>query len=364
MTTEPQAQPPIAPPTDDVAAVNTLVKSFDRIRTELARIIVGQERVVEELLVAMFASGHCILEGVPGLAKTLLISSLARQLSLSFSRIQFTPDLMPSDITGTEVIEEDRGTGTRSLRFVKGPVFANVVLADEINRTPPKTQAALLEAMQENQVTAAGFPHKLPRPFFVLATQNPIEQEGTYPLPEAQLDRFMFKILVDYPSADEEFQIVRMTTSPQDVTQERTLNAREILALQDIVRRVPCADHVIRYAMALVRATRVNKGEVAKFIRDYVAWGAGPRASQNLILAAKARAILKGRYHVAIEDVRSVALPILRHRILTNFNAEADNVRSDEIIARLMESIPADAGVGLNDAMAARVFASEGKSGA
>jgi len=344
---------------DDVAAVQELVNSYGRVRKELARIIVGQEAVVEELLIAMFASGHCILEGVPGLAKTLLISTLARQLSLSFSRIQFTPDLMPSDITGTEVIEEDRGTGTRSLRFVKGPFFANVVLADEINRTPPKTQAALLEAMQEHQVTAAGFPHKLPKPFFVLATQNPIEQEGTYPLPEAQLDRFMFKVLVDYPTEDEEFQIVKMTTGIQDVVSERTLNAREVIALQDIVRRVPCADHVIRYAMRLTRATRVEHGEVPKVVQAYVSWGAGPRASQHLILAGKARAILRGRYFVSAEDVRAVAHPVLRHRILTNFNAEADGVRSDDIIDQLLESVPADASAEMDAAMAGRVFANE-----
>ncbi len=344
------------PPNDDVARVQTLIGAYDRIRSELAGIIVGQDEVIEQLLIAMFAGGHCILEGVPGLAKTLIISSLARQLSLSFSRIQFTPDLMPSDITGTEVIEEDRGTGTRSLRFVKGPIFANVVLADEINRTPPKTQAALLEAMQESQVTAAGFPHKLPQPFFVLATQNPIEQEGTYPLPEAQLDRFMFKVLVDYPSEEEEFQIVKMTTSVQEWTTERTLKARDVLELQDIVRRVPCADHVIRYAMKLVRLTRVDKGEVPKFVTDYVSWGAGPRASQNLVLTGKARAILKGRYFVGTEDIQAVAYPVLRHRILMNFNADADGVRSDDIIDRLLEAQPVGPSTTMDAAMAGRVF--------
>jgi len=342
---------------DDVAAVEQLVQAYDRIRTDLARAIVGQEKVIEELLIAMFASGHVILEGVPGLAKTLMISALSRQLSLSFSRVQFTPDLMPSDITGTEVIEEDRGTGTRSLRFVKGPIFANVVLADEINRTPPKTQAALLEAMQEYQVTAAGFPHKLPRPFFVLATQNPIEQEGTYPLPEAQLDRFMFKVLVEYPSEEEEFQIIKRTTAPQDLSLERTLTARDVMALQDTVRRVPCADHVMRYAMRLVRATRVEEGSVPKVVTDYVSWGAGPRASQNLVLAGKARAILRGRFHVSAEDIREVARPVLRHRILTNFNAEADGVRSDEIIGTLLEEIEPTAGGSMDEAMAGRVFA-------
>ena len=356
MATEPM-QSGDAASLDDVAAVAKLVGSYERIRKELARVIVGQEQVVEQLLIAMFGSGHVILEGVPGLAKTLLISTLSRQLSLSFSRVQFTPDLMPSDITGTEVIEEDRGTGTRSLRFVKGPIFANVVLADEINRTPPKTQSALLQAMQEGQVTAAGFPHKLPKPFFVLATQNPIEQEGTYPLPEAQLDRFMFKVLVDYPTEDEEFQIVKMTTAPQEAAQERTLNAREVMHLQDIVRRVPCADHVIHYATRLTRATRVDHGEIPKFVQDFVSWGAGPRASQNLILAGKARAILRGRYHVSIDDVRAVAKPVLRHRILTNFNAEADRVRSDDIIDRLIEQVPAESDGGIDEAMAKRVFA-------
>jgi MoxR-like ATPase len=341
----------------DVAQVEAMIQAYDRIRAEVAKVVVGQHEVIEQLLTALFCSGHCILEGVPGLAKTLLISTLARSLSLAFSRIQFTPDLMPSDITGTEVIEEDKGTGTRSLRFVKGPIFANVVLADEINRTPPKTQAALLEAMQEHQVTAAGFPHKLPRPFFVLATQNPIEQEGTYPLPEAQLDRFMFKIKVDYPSEDEEFQIIRMTTSPQEVETERLLSARSIITLQEIVRRVPCADHVIRYAMRLVRTTRVDQGEVPKFISDYVAWGAGPRASQYLVLAGKARAILRGRYHVSTDDIRAVAHPVLRHRILTNFNAEADGVKSDQLVDMLIRELTADPSTGLDARIADRVFA-------
>ena len=361
MTTDPVSSQD-NPPSDDVAIVEKLIESYDRIREELARIIVGQEAVVEELLIVMFAGGHCILEGVPGLAKTMMISALAKQLSLSFSRIQFTPDLMPSDITGTEVIEEDRGTGSRSLRFVQGPIFANMVLADEINRTPPKTQAALLEAMQEHQVTAAGYAHKLPKPFFVLATQNPIEQEGTYPLPEAQLDRFMFKVLVDYPTEEEEFQIVQMTTSPQEIVTGRTLNAKEVMALQDIVRRVPCADHVIRYVLRMTRLTRVDKGEVPDFVQNYVSWGAGPRASQNLVLAGKARAILKGRYFVSTDDIRAVAGPVLRHRILTNFNAEADGVHSDEIIKRLIETVPADASATMDDAMAGRVFADTSES--
>ncbi len=342
---------------DDVAIVEQLVAAYDKIREQLARVIVGQETVIDQVLIALFCEGHCILEGVPGLAKTLLISTLARSLSLSFSRVQFTPDLMPSDITGTEVIEEDKSSGTRALRFVKGPIFANCVLADEINRTPPKTQSALLEAMQEHQVTAAGIPHKLPRPFFVLATQNPIEQEGTYPLPEAQLDRFMMKILVDYPSEDEEFEIVKMTTVTQDQRLERTLSARNVLELQATVRRVPCADHVIRYAMGLARATRVDKGEVPKAVSDYVAWGVGPRASQHLILGGKARAILQGRYYVSADDVRAVAHPVLRHRIITNFNAEADGVRPDDIVDELLKAIPADPSAAMDERVARRVFA-------
>ena len=350
-------------PGDDVGMVEELTESYERLRTQLARVIVGQDSVIEQLLTVMFCNGHCILEGVPGLAKTMLISTLARLLSLSFSRIQFTPDLMPSDITGTEVIEEDRSSGTRSLRFVKGPVFANIVLGDEINRAPPKTQAALLEAMQETQVTIGGFPHRLPRPFFVLATQNPIEQEGTYPLPEAQLDRFMFKVLVDYPAEDEEFEVVKMTTSPRDVKLERTLSAKEVLALQDIVRRVPCADHVIRYAMRLTRSTRVDKGSVPGFVTDYVSWGAGPRASQNLVLAGKARAILHGRYCVSTEDIVAVAHPVLRHRVLTNFNAEAAGVCSDNIIDRLIEECPAGVSSTMDEAVAKRVFAPDRADG-
>ncbi len=341
---------------DEIALAKKLVEAHAQIRKQLRQVIVGQERVVDEILIAMFCGGHCILEGVPGLAKTLIISTLSKLLSLSFSRIQFTPDLMPSDITGTEVIEEDRGTGARSLRFVQGPIFANIVLADEINRTPPKTQAALLEAMQEYQVTAAGFSHKLPKPFFVLATQNPIEQEGTYPLPEAQLDRFMFKVLVDYPSEQEEFEIVKMTTATNVVELERTLSARDIMELQSIVRRVPCADHVIKYAMSLTRSTRIDKGEVPDFIREYVSWGAGPRASQNLVLAGKARALLQGRFYVSIDDIRDIARPVLRHRILTNFNAEAEGLSTDDIVDRLIDRLPAESSTGLSEAMASRVF--------
>ncbi len=359
MSLDPPSNGMAEPTDDDVALAEKLVKAYDEIRGQLRLVIVGQEKVVEELLIVLFCSGHCILEGVPGLAKTMIISTLSQLLSLSFSRIQFTPDLMPSDITGTEVIEEDRGTGTRSLRFVTGPVFANVVLADEINRTPPKTQAALLEAMQENQVTAAGFPHKLPRPFFVMATQNPIEQEGTYPLPEAQLDRFMFKVLVDYPSEEEEFQIVKTTTSPQDVELSRTLNAPEVLELQRTVRRVPCADHVIRYATQLVRSTRVDKGSVPQVTQDYVAWGAGPRASQHLVLAGKARALLKGRYFVSTEDIRAVAHPVLRHRVLMNFNAEAEDIQSDDVVDQLIELLPTNPSATMDAKLAGRVFAAD-----
>jgi MoxR-like ATPase len=327
----------------DLAAVEQLSDAYRRLTAELAKVIIGQKQVIEELLVAMFAGGHCLLVGVPGLAKTLMIRTLADSLNLSFNRIQFTPDLMPADITGTEVIQEDKASGTRDFKFLKGPVFANVVLADEINRTPPKTQAALLEAMQEHQVTVGGARHKLPEPFFVLATQNPIEQEGTYPLPEAQLDRFMFNVFVDYPAEEEEFDIVRQTTAESLPAVEPTLSHAEVLALQSFVRRVPVADHVIRYAMQFARLTRGREGAVPDFIKNYVSWGAGPRASQYLILGAKARAILHGRPYVSTEDVLAVARPVLRHRIITNFNAEAEGIKSDDIINRLAEHIPHDA---------------------
>jgi len=325
---------------EELSAVEKLQAGYHNMRTELGKVIVGQEAVIEELLVALFCKGHALLVGVPGLAKTLMISTLSKTLGLSFNRIQFTPDLMPSDITGTEVIEEDKSSGSRQLRFVRGPVFANVILADEINRTPPKTQAALLEAMQEHQVTAGGKQHRLPQPFFVLATQNPIEQEGTYPLPEAQLDRFMFNINVGYPTEDEEFQIVRLTTTNREVKLSHVLSGEEVMLLQDIVRKVPVADHVIRYALQFTRMTRRQEANVPQFVNDYVSWGAGPRASQYLILAGKARALLKGRYHVSTEDIRQVALPVLRHRIVTNFNAEAEGIRSDQIVKMLIDSIP------------------------
>jgi MoxR-like ATPase len=331
----------------DLSAIERLTNGYQRIRTELGKAIVGQERVLEELLIAVFARGHCLLVGVPGLAKTLMIRTLADSLSLSFSRIQFTPDLMPSDITGTEVLQEDKVTGQRMFKFLHGPLFANVILADEINRTPPKTQAALLEAMQERQVTVGGARHRLPDPFFVLATQNPIEQEGTYPLPEAQQDRFMFSIHVDYPNEEEEFRIVEMTTSTHTPQLQRVLSATDILEMQDIVRKVPVAPYIIRYAMKFTRLTRKgSKGtlltDVPAFVRDYVTWGAGPRASQFLVLAAKARAVLHGRYYVACEDIRAVAAPVLRHRIITNFNAEAEGIKPDEIIRRLIDIIPRD----------------------
>jgi MoxR-like ATPase len=325
---------------DEMAAVQRLQQAYAQMRAEIAKIIVGQEAVIDQLLLALFCRGHALLVGVPGLAKTLLVSTVARTLGLSFSRIQFTPDLMPSDITGTDVIEEDKSTGGRSMRFVRGPVFANVILADEINRTPPKTQAALLEAMQEHQVTAGGKLHHLPQPFFVLATQNPIEQEGTYPLPEAQLDRFMFNISVGYPSEQEEFDIVRLTTTGRTVDLSHVLSGEDVVALQETVRKVPVADHVIRYALQFSRLTRRSEGGCPDFVNEFVAWGAGPRASQYLILAAKARALLKGRYHASTEDIRQVLLPVLRHRIVTNFNAEAEGVRSDTIVKRLIDFIP------------------------
>ncbi|RME83728.1 MAG: MoxR family ATPase [Planctomycetota bacterium] len=324
----------------ELEAVEKLRSAYDRLKSELAKVIVGQDEVIEQLLISIFARGHCLLIGVPGLAKTLMISTLAKALSLTFSRIQFTPDLMPSDITGTEVIQEDKMSGTRRFEFLKGPIFANVVLADEINRTPPKTQAALLEAMQEYQVTAGGKKHPLELPFFVLATQNPIEQEGTYPLPEAQLDRFMFNILVDYPTFDEEFQIMKLTTTIQDAKLDKILSREEILQLQDIVRKVPVADYVLRYTLRLVRATRPNQEEAPEFIKKWVSWGAGPRASQYLILSGKARALLHGRHYVSTEDIQGVAHSVLRHRIITNFNAEAENINSDKIIDMLLKEIP------------------------
>ncbi len=350
-----EAMPQITP--EELATVKKLQSSYAGLKQELGKVIVGQSQVMEELLIVLFCRGHCLLVGVPGLAKTLLVSTLSRALNLTFTRIQFTPDLMPSDITGTEVIEEDKATGQRGLRYVKGPIFANALLADEINRTPPKTQAALLEAMQEHQVTAGGVQRRLPEPFFVMATQNPIEQEGTYPLPEAQLDRFMFNVLVNYPTEQEEFDIVRLTTATRNVQIQQVLDAAEVLRLQELVRKVPVADHVIRYALRLTRQTRVSQPDVPKFIKDYVAWGAGPRASQYLILAGKARALLQGRYHVSTEDIRSVAYPTLRHRVLTNFNAEAEGIKPDDIIRMLIEQTPRDAAAEQTAAGLPKVFA-------
>ena len=347
------------PKDDDVQAVQELNEAFRAITEQLSQVIVGQRQVIEELLVAMFARGHCLLVGVPGLAKTLMIRTLADALSLKFSRIQFTPDLMPSDITGTEVIQEDKLSGTRELKFLEGPIFGNVILADEINRTPPKTQAALLEAMQEYQITAGGQRHRLDEPFFVMATQNPIEQEGTYPLPEAQLDRFMFNTYVDYPDEDEEFDIVKRTTADLEPKVTPTLSGERILALQKIVRRVPVADHVIRYALKLVRLTRPDKGQVPDFVREYVTWGAGPRASQYLVLGAKARAVLYGRYHAGTDDIRAVAPPVMRHRILTNFNAEAEGVKPDEIIRRLILAAAADEDKAANSGKLPELFRPE-----
>lgn len=325
----------------DLKAVETLKVARERIVTELRKVIVGQDAVIEQLLTALFANGHVLLVGVPGLAKTLLISSLARVLDLKFNRIQFTPDLMPSDITGTDIIEEDASTGKRGFRFIQGPVFANVVLADEINRTPPKTQAALLQAMQEKEVTAGGHTFHLALPFFVLATQNPIELEGTYPLPEAQLDRFMFNVRVDYPSQAEEEKIVATTTSSYEAKLERVLTGEDIVALQKLIRRVPVADHVVRYAVRLARATR-GEADAPEFVKQWVSWGAGPRASQYLVLGAKTRAVLLGRFAPGIEDVKAVAPAVLRHRIITNFTAEAEGVKPERIIEDLLKTVPSE----------------------
>src|SRR5688500_7557631 len=303
---------------------------------EIEKRIVGQRGVIDHLLTALFARGHCLFVGVPGLAKTMLISTLAETLNLSFQRIQFTPDLMPSDITGTDILEEDQATGRRSFRFIKGPIFANLVLADEINRTPPKTQAALLQSMQEYRVTAGGQTYPLPLPFLVFATQNPVEQEGTYPLPEAQLDRFMFQVDVDYPSEDEEEEIVRQQTSDHHPELSRVLSPQRIMQLQDLVRRVPVADHVVKYAVALARSTRPTTPSAPPFIRESVSWGAGPRASQFLILAAKARAILDGRFAVSTEDVAALARPTLQHRLILNYRAEAEGLRAGDLVDRLL----------------------------
>src|SRR5678816_1459826 len=317
----------------DLQAVQQLKAACARIKTELAKVIVGQEAVVDQVLISIVTRSHALLVGVPGLAKTLLVSTLSQTLHLSFKRIQFTPDLMPSDITGTEVIYQDQATGTREFRFLKGPIFANMILADEINRTPPKTQAAMLEAMQERKVTVGGTDYKLPEPFFVLATQNPIEQEGTYPLPEAQLDRFMFMILVDYPSPSEELQIMKLATGVGGEKPTAVLTEQEILNLQQVVRRMPVAEHVYAYAEKLVRVTRPKSGEALDFCKKWLTWGAGPRAGLNLILAAKARAMLQGQFYVSCEDVAGMAQPIFRHRLIPNFAAQSEGVTADDITA-------------------------------
>ncbi len=324
---------------DDLKGVEALARARAEVLTQIEKRVVGQRDVVDHLLISLFSRGHCLFVGVPGLAKTLLISTLAEVLNLSFNRIQFTPDLMPSDITGTDVLEEDKATGRRELRFMKGPLFAQIVLADEVNRTPPKTQAALLQAMQEYRVTAGGRTWPLEPPFLVFATQNPIEQEGTYPLPEAQLDRFMFLVDVGYPSADEEFQIVKQTTTGSQATLTKVLSPAEILALQDLVRRVPVPDHVVRYAVALVRATRPKEPGAFDFVQKNVAWGAGPRASQYLVIGAKARAILAGRYAATVDDVRALARPVLRHRVLPNFTAESEGITSAKLVDQIVEGV-------------------------
>jgi|TARA_B100000676_G_scaffold297381_1_gene338981 MoxR-like ATPase len=322
----------------DVEAVDQLSAIKDQIYAEVGKVVIGQKQVVEELLIALLSGGHCLLVGVPGLAKTTLIQTLARTLDLSFGRIQFTPDLMPSDITGTDVLEED-ADGRKAFRFIKGPLFAHIILADEINRTPPKTQAALLQAMQEHAVTAGGETMHLDEPFFVLATQNPIEQEGTYPLPEAQRDRFIFELWIDYPDQSEEEDIVRATTSVAKAEVQKVVDAAQLVALQQLVRRVPVADHCIRYAVELVRASRPTNSQAPDYVREMVNWGAGPRASQYLVLAAKARAILAGRHSVAVEDIRAVALPVMRHRIVVNFHAEAQNINAQGLVERLLADI-------------------------
>jgi MoxR-like ATPase len=329
-------------PADDVAAVQQCEKAYNRLRDELSKVIVGQNAVIEQVLVAILARGHALLEGVPGLAKTLLVSTLARALDLSFKRVQFTPDLMPSDVTGTDIIQENLETGAREYKFLAGPLFANLILADEINRTPPKTQAAMLEAMQERQISVGGTIHKLPAPFFVLATQNPLEQEGTYPLPEAQLDRFLLYIRVDYPSAAEEWDIARLVTSGQVQEIQPVLTGDELLRMQQLVNRVPVSDQVLGYAHALVRASRPGTQEAPDFVNKWVSWGAGPRGVLTLVNAAKARAILYGRYHATVGDVQAILRPALRHRIAGNYAAQAANVGSEQLIEMLVEAVPAD----------------------
>lgn len=323
----------------DRQAIEKIVNGRHKIKKEIAKVIIGQEEVIDSLLIALFCKGHCLFVGVPGLAKTLLVSTLADVLNLKFNRIQFTPDLMPADITGTDILEQDHATGKRFFKFIKGPIFSNILLADEINRTPPKTQAALLQSMQEYKVTASGSTYVLDLPFIVFATQNPIEQEGTYPLPEAQLDRFMFQIDVQYPSKEEEIEIVRTTTSAFKPIVDKVFSPEEIMNLQDLVTRVPVADHVLEYAIRLVRGSRPTDSSAPDFIKKWISWGAGPRASQFLILGGKARALLDGRYAATCNDVRAIAKPILQHRIITNFNAEAEGKTSLHVIDQLLNTI-------------------------
>ncbi|HEY3322017.1 MAG TPA: AAA family ATPase [Planctomycetota bacterium] len=334
-----EAQPPAIQGGDDLAIVETLRKGHDALQTEMAKVIVGQKEVIDSMLIALFCRGHALMVGVPGLAKTLMVRTLSQILKLSFNRVQFTPDLMPSDIVGTDVIEEDQQTRMRSFRFIKGPVFANLILADEINRTPPKTQAALLEAMEEHRVTAGGQTYPLPEPFFVLATQNPIEQEGTYPLPEAQLDRFMFEIRIDYPTKQDEVEIVRSTTALRDIQLAPVLDDAQVLEIQRVVRKIPVSDAVIRYAVDLADASRPSSASAPEFVKMWVRWGAGPRASQFLILAAKARAALRGNYAASCADVEAVAPLVLRHRIVTNFHAESENITTDELVRQLLGAV-------------------------
>ncbi|MCA8986706.1 MAG: MoxR family ATPase [Planctomycetaceae bacterium] len=338
-------------------AISRLSTAFEDVREQIQQVIIGQQEVIEQLMIALFSRGHVLLEGVPGLAKTLMISTLAKSLSLSFSRIQFTPDLMPADITGTEVLQENKETGKREFRFLHGPLFHNMVLADEINRTPPKTQAALLEAMQERHVSVGQTQHLLNDPFFVMATQNPIEQEGTYPLPEAQQDRFMFKVFVDYPSFEEEKLIAKTTTSLQEKVVQQVLEADEIIELQRVVRQVPISDHVIEYALALVRQTRIREEVAPDFVKEWLSWGAGPRAVQYLILGGKTRALLKGRAYVSTEDIAAVAKPVLRHRIVTNFAAESEGITTDDIIDRLLQETPSKEGELSRDPRLKKIFA-------
>ncbi|MBL0332613.1 MAG: MoxR family ATPase [Chlorobiota bacterium] len=324
---------------NDIESIKQLKLDVESLRKEISKVIVGQDNIIEQLIIALISKGNCLLVGVPGLAKTLLIRTVAQALDLSFSRIQFTPDLMPSDITGTEIIEDNKSTGEKIFRFIKGPVFSNIVLADEINRTPPKTQSALLEAMQEHCVTAAGNTYHLEEPFFVLATQNPIEHEGTYPLPEAQLDRFMFNIFLDYPSFEEEVLIVKQTTTSNTFEPQKVLDSNQILSIQNLIRKVPVADNVIKFAVKLVNISRPKSSNTPSYISEYLRYGAGPRASQYLILGAKALAAIQGRFTPSIEDVKAVALPVLRHRVVTSFNAEAENVSTDEIINKLIKEL-------------------------